>query len=77
MPTEVGWILQKERLPEICELDKNCCVLATTGNGEVSKVKFNTMIMDFSPGDAVIAWMPIPKPYSDIVEVFRKFFGKK
>lgn len=77
LPTEVSWLLPKERLPQIRELDKNCCVLATTENGEVSKVKFNTMIMDFSPGDNVVAWMPLPKAYSDIVEVFRKFFGKK
>lgn len=77
LPTEVGWIMPKERLPQIRELDKNCCVLATTGSGEVTKVRFNTMIMDFSLGDNVVAWMPLPKAYSDIVEVFRKFFGKK
>ncbi len=77
MPTEVGWILPKERLPQIRELDKNCSVLATTVSGEVTMVRFNTMIMDFSQGDTVVAWMPVPKPYSDIVEVFRKFFEKK
>lgn len=77
LPGEVGWILPKERLPEIRELDKNCCVLATTNNGEVSKVRFNTMIMDFSPGDNVIAWMPMPKPYSDLSKVFQIFFRKK
>lgn len=77
MPGEVGWILPKERLPEIGELDKNCCVLATTSTGNVGIIKFNTMRMEFYPGDGVVAWMPIPKPYSDIVEVFKKFFGKK
>jgi len=74
---KISWILPKERKPQIRELDKNCCVLATTGSGEVTKVRFNTMIMDFNPGDAVVAWMPVPKPYSDLVKVFKIFFGRK
>lgn len=77
LPNEVGWVLPKERLPEISEIDKNGCVLVTTGGGEVTKVRFNTMTMDFSPEDNVVAWMPVPMPYSDLGKVFKIFYWKK
>ncbi len=77
LPSEVDWILPSDRLPLKHELDKNCCVLATLNDGSVEKVKFNFGHNEFNPMDGVIAWQPIPKPYSDLSNIFRKLFGKK
>lgn len=77
LPVEVSWILVSVRLPEIRELDRDCSVWATCHNGIVAKVKFNSMRDGFYPADDVVAWMPIPKPYNDLTEVFKKLFRKK
>jgi hypothetical protein len=77
LPSEVDWILPSDRLPLKHELDNQCRVLATLGSGNVEKVKFHFGYKEFNPVDNVIAWQPIPKPYSDLTEVFKRWFGTK
>ncbi|MHB8131164.1 MAG: hypothetical protein ACYDEX_19460 [Mobilitalea sp.] len=76
LPSEIGWILPTERLPVKYELDNQCRVLATLSNGSVEKVRFNFGFKEFNPTDNVIVWQPIPKPYTNLMETIKRWFGK-